>query len=405
MRLRDMEGVKGEGSLDAFKADWHIIVPDPDNDLRDLTTPENRAHIERLKESLSVGWRQGEVMLVRVDESSGTPLTYAVDGRCRLTALAELEAEGRPFPSRVTVIQEQRGTERKKRMLTMLSSGRDKKTLSDAEFARGLLRSIEFGYTEQEVCAEMGWKSVASLHNHLDFLTLKPELRDMVDKGKISRTEALRLQRKTPDADPGEIMRQAEEEHARLNKKGEAKIRTRHVKAVTAPKADPKPPATPKSPEPALDAAELDASAPLPSGEFGEPIKGVKTYAQLQDEIAALTAKNSETPPAVVEGDAITEQRRRDAAEFDAATATPMRGPRPHSPAESILCSFLAASNAAELAFIWARLDREHDEASADGHDTDTQVRLITIADETGYIRFPDDWENAKATTELAQVA
>lgn len=405
MRLRDMEGVKGEGSLDAFKADWHIIVPDPDNDLRDLTTPENRAHIERLKESLSVGWRQGEVMLVRVDESNGTPVTFAVDGRCRLTALAELEAEGRPFPSRVTVIQEQRGTERKKRMLTMLSSGRDKKTLSDAEFARGLYRSIEFGYTEQEVCAEMGWKSVASLHNHLDFLTMKPELRDMVDKGKISRTEALRLQRKTPDADPGEIMRQAEQEHARLNKKGEAKIRPRHVKAVTAPKAEPKPPAVPKVPP------EPETSAPLASGlpgtneTEGAPVEGVESLNQLQEQIAGLTDDGASLA-------ALTPEQHAEKHGFQhrhpapiGATAAVYDTPQSPYRIDRLLTGFIAAT-APELAMQYAKLRREFEETvSQSGDAMQGQEELCVAADVIGSLRFPDDWENAKATTELAQVA
>lgn len=226
--FRDLEGVKGGGKLDAFLVDWHFIKPDPDNDLRDLTTPENRSHIERLKDSISkIGVK--DPLVVRKDEEDNI---FAIDGRCRLLALAELQAEGRDFPSKVKTLPEERGTERKKRMLNMLTVGRDRKNLSDFEFARGLYRSIELGYSEKDVCDEMGWKTVTTLHNYLDSLTMKPKLKEMVDKGQISRTEALRLQKDTK-ADPGQILQDAEDEHRRLHKKGPVRVKPKDVKRAT----------------------------------------------------------------------------------------------------------------------------------------------------------------------------
>lgn len=262
--FRFLEGVKGQGRLDAFLVDWHFIRPDPDNDLRDLTTEENRIHIERLKDSISkIGVK--DPLVVRKDEEDNI---FAIDGRCRLLALAELEAEGREFPSKVKTLPEERGTERKKRMLNMLTVGRDRKNLSDFEFARGLYRSIELGYSEKEVCEEMGWKTVTTLHNYLDSLTMKPKLKEMVDKGQISRTEALRLQKDT-NADPGQILQDAEDEHRRLHKKGPAKIKPKHVRAAAQK-------AKPQEPKPAAEGASDEIAVDRMTEE--ELLQGLEIY-------------------------------------------------------------------------------------------------------------------------------
>lgn len=302
-QFRDLEGVKGNGKLDAFRVDWRIIKPDPLNDLRDLTTTENREHIEWLKGDIEI---RGVEKPLTIRTNEGEEI-LAVDGRCRLTALAELEAEGREVPKTVLVLPEARGTDQAERNIGILVSGIDRKNFDQFEIARGLKRQLAFGWSEQQICDRMRWKTVTTLHNYLDALALQPKLKEMVDKGQISRTEALRMQKDT-SADPGQILQDAEDEHKRLHKKGPVRLRPKDIKRATG-KAKPQ---EPKHAPVQTEAAPLMAtpSASLPG------IPADRTIPQSGDDHGMAAGQgnsqhevlNSPTPPTTQGADAAAAQ-------------------------------------------------------------------------------------------------
>lgn len=437
-RLRDIEGIKGNGRPDVFRVDWHAITPDPDNDLRDLTTPANRAHIERTKNSIEIEGVKDPLTIRRGDNDE----VFAVDGRVRLVSLAELEAEGRSVPEYVLAIAEKERTTRQQRIINMIIQSTQRKNYDQFEIARGVQRLHEFsGLSQDQIAERIGWKSVGTVKNHLDAANLEPEIQQMVNDDVVSKTVAIAVTREKGAEAPAvlkEAKRQAEasgKTNQRITPRAVAKITGKSSKqaktnesyldfvananaiADEAKRAG----GVEKIPQERLAALakgtvvtlakakgekveEPKSDAPLASGlpgtteTEGQPVSGVNSLAQVQERIAEITGSKD---------DAAAEQRRRDE-EFEAAAPKPVAtlGPRPHNRVDSLLCGFIAASSAAEIAAMHAKLCRELEETKAECGDTmQGQEQLCVAADVIGQLRFPDDWDNAKATTELAQVA
>jgi hypothetical protein len=414
-----------EGKRDLGLIDPRKLSVDPGYNVRDLDKPEAREGLDYLKSLIRASGVQAPLRIredgVRADGSANLLI---VRGHRRHKVVMELIAEGHPIKL-VPVTQEPRGTTPAERNWDLIDSNSEE-PLKGFERADALYRQIHtFGWTEEEILRRTG-KTKQWLDQQLELRTVAPESRKMVDEGKSSLTLARQTTREHGDKAP-EILKKAAE--ASPNKRATP----RAVAKVTGKR----PAQSREMTTLALDymaiANEIEDAAKLaggvdklgpertkalltktlttlakskgqkveeprasePSAETGAPVSGAQSLDQLKEEITLLT----EPKP---EDDAIAEQRRRDAAEFEAAA--PKVLPYASSKVDKLLAGFIAA-DAAALARQYAQLLKEFEDARGYGQHTDAQEQLCIASDVIGQLRFPDDWENAKATAELSQVA
>lgn len=146
-RLTDM----ATGRIDAIKLDPKLILIEEDFNPRDYALPENRAHLDELKDSiLEHGVEQP--LWVRFDTENKIP--YLVDGECRLRAVLELIDEGHPIES-VTIIQKSGTPEDRLRIALTANTG---KALSQWEVGKAYLRLQNYGWAVDRIAKEMGQK-------------------------------------------------------------------------------------------------------------------------------------------------------------------------------------------------------------------------------------------------------
>lgn len=269
MEFRHLDAVKGNGKLDAWRVDWRAIEPDPANDLRDLTTKENREHIEELKNSIE---REGvrEPLRVRTDEKQNI---LATDGRCRLTALAELRAEKREHPKTVLVLPEPRGTDEKERNIGIVAAGIFRKNLDRFEIAKGLKRQIAFGWTEKQIAEYLGWKSPNTVKQHLDLLALSESIKQQIRAGNVSGTTARNLAKSdlTPEQQAQIIEANlAENKRIKGNKNRSTKVT---AKTIKRDKEKVKSDSKPEELEGTQGQPDTGASPVMASGDGREPFQ------------------------------------------------------------------------------------------------------------------------------------
>lgn len=263
MRLRDHEGVKGK--RDAYPFDPRLLRIDETYNVRDLSSPDAVEKLGELKESI----RANGVRTPLEVRMSGEDV-FIVAGHRRHKAVIDLIAEGEPIET-VLVLHEVLGTNDAERALNLIisNSGEPLKPLEVAEVVR---RLSGFGWEHANIAKRLGWKSAASVKQHLDMLAMPAAVQQQVRDGEVSASNALRVVRETRDAktDPefaAELIRNAAEEKRRLGKKGRAtpKETRKALDKVREPKA-PKP--APVAP-PASVAAHVPVHAQPPEPETG----------------------------------------------------------------------------------------------------------------------------------------
>jgi len=169
---------------------------------RDLTTPENREHIDYLKSSIREnGFMSAKPLEIFLEGDD----IYVSDGHCRLTALHELIAEGFEIAT-VPCVSEGKGVNDVDRLLRQNTSNTGKR-LTMVEEGYNVKRVIGLGLTAAEVSRRMG-KSQSYIAQLLDFQEAPAEVHNMVKEGKVSSTFAAETMRERP-ADGKEILRQA----------------------------------------------------------------------------------------------------------------------------------------------------------------------------------------------------
>ena len=218
MQLRDHEGVKGK--RDAYPFDPRLLKVDSAYNVRDMTSPEAIERLGELKESIrSNGVRVP--LEVRFDGSD----VFIVAGHRRHKAVMELIDEGTEIET-VLIIHEAKGTNDAERTLNLVVSntGEPLKPLEVAEVVR---RLCNYGWTEAQIMTRLGWRSTASVKQHLDMLAMPAAVQRQVRDGDVSASTALHVVKETRDArtDPAfaaELIANAAEEKRRLGKKGRA---------------------------------------------------------------------------------------------------------------------------------------------------------------------------------------
>lgn len=383
MRLREADGVLGK--QDAYPFDPRKLKVKPGYNVRDLDSPDERPALDELKASIKERGVE-EPLKVQVEGDD----VFIIRGHRRHRAAMELIDEGHPV-SNVLVFQVPRGMNDADLNLDIIAGNDNRKDLTQLQIAEVIARqSVVYKWDIDRIAKGIG-KTNATVANALKVSELPENIKDQIRKGIISATEAVKEVKETRDAktDPAfaaQLIQDAADEQKRLGKKHKAT-----PKALTAAKerAKPKALAQPK----AATQTPLPSGLPATSEQIGAPVTDAHSLEHLQDQIAGLTAGNSETPPAIV-------------AEDEAAASQPLTftGSRVRNPAEILLSTFLNAEPG-ELATMYAQLCREHEEAAANDASTATQEQLCVAADVIGQLRFPDEWENAKANSELQQVA
>jgi ParB/RepB/Spo0J family partition protein len=390
MQFREHPGVMGK--RDAYPFDPRLLKIEPGYNVRNLDSTDD-ADLE-LKESIRANGVRVPLEVRLVDED-----VFVVAGHRRYKMTMELIAEGEEIKS-IPVMPEPKHTTEIDRIINLVisNSGKPLKPLEVAEVVR---RLVVFGWDHHAIAKRLGWKSSGSVKQHLDLIAMPEPVKQIVRDDGASATTAAKAMKDAKN-DPefaAQLLRDAAEEQKRLGKKGRAtpkSVTAAGERAKPKPLAEPKPTPQPEAPAP------LASGLPATTETERSPVTGVKTYAQLQDEIAKIagttTVPIEATAPCIVIGvDTASELDRHIETAF-------VSYPRPISQVEHLLLGFMNA-DAANLAGQYAQLVKEFEEARSYAQHTDAQEQLCVAADAIGSLRFPEDWENAKATTELAQVA
>lgn len=371
MQFRDHPGVQGK--RDAYPFDPRLLKVDAGYNVRDLDAADERADLDELKESIRSNGVRVPLEVRLVDED-----VFIVAGHRRHKAVMELIGEGEEIKA-VPVMPEPKHTSEVDRILNLVvsNSGKPLKPLEIAEVVR---RLVAFGWDKAQIAKRIGWKSAASVTQHLELLAMPEPVKAHVREGDISATQASKLLKNLPKGtDPIEAAKLIEANKEENRRLGVGKRKSHKVTASTLKRdAKPKAPETPKE----------ETKPDLPAGVIDTP-GNVEAAAIATDD--ALGASNfietiAETPPA--------------AAQFTF--------PKPHGKntrVDELLLEFISVDCPA-LAAMYLRLCKERETTAAEcGDASQAQEQLCVAADVIGSLRFPDQWEGAKANSELALVA
>jgi ParB-like chromosome segregation protein Spo0J len=151
VEVNRLRGLK-ESARDQLMIDPRIIVIEDGHNPRNYDLPENRAHLDELKQSIRVN---GTLVPLLVRYDAGSKSAILVDGECRLRANLELIAEGAEIAA-VPTIQVSGGNEAE-RLLTSITANTGK-PLSKWELGTAFERLYKFGWSEDQIAAKTGYR-------------------------------------------------------------------------------------------------------------------------------------------------------------------------------------------------------------------------------------------------------
>lgn len=279
MQFRDHPGVQGK--RDAYPFDPRLLKIEEGYNPRNLDAADERDDLEELKESIRSNGVRVPLEVRLIDED-----VYVVSGHRRHRAVMELISEGEEIKA-IPVMPEPKHTSEVDRILNLVvsNSGKPLKPLEVAEVVR---RLVAFGWEKQQIAKRLGWKSAASVTQHLELIALPEPVKDQVRDGAISSTEAAKVVKGLPKGtDPklaADLIAANQEENKRL---GVGKRNGNKVTAKTLNRDKP------KAPEPKKESAP---SEPYVAVDLSESLK-VETIAVAG---TSFTPLSDETPPAPV---------------------------------------------------------------------------------------------------------
>jgi ParB-like chromosome segregation protein Spo0J len=417
MRLREHDGII-PGRIDILYCRPDAITLEDGYNVRDLTTPEARAELDELKAQVK---EHGVLTPLKI-RFDGERIILVEGHRRRAVALeliAEYEAsggaEGRNIES-VPIFPEAPGTTAEERDagLRISNSGSPLKPL---ELANLIHRMHTVRGLPLEEVAKRLTISMPVLKNHLAMRAMPEEVKEHVREGDISATEAVRARQESAEGtDPIEAARLIEankEENKKIvgDKKRSTKVTRKTLERNAKPKVAEPPKSADAFPQPTETASSTSPAAPAsfsplsdetpPAPLMPHPTDGAERAAihpepmfrdageshhETHEQLQTAVARENGHPPAPVR-------------EFPAVAFE-----KPRDGVEGLLLKFLNADVLA-LATMYAQLVKEHEEARAQDISTAAQIQLCVASDVIGALRFPDEWEQAKANSELAQVA
>jgi ParB/RepB/Spo0J family partition protein len=179
-RLRDLK----ETARDMFMIDPRNIIIDDGMNPRDYTLPENRAHLDALKESIK---ENGTLIPLTVRFDAKRKAAVLVDGECRLRANLELIADGVEIKAVPTIGADV--TSEKDILLRAVISNQGK-PLSDLELGGAFKRMYNFGWSEQDIAKKTG-KSATYVKRCIELTNAPEEVKEMVANGEITPALAI----------------------------------------------------------------------------------------------------------------------------------------------------------------------------------------------------------------------
>lgn len=193
---------------------------------RDLTSPDNIAHIEDTAASIAAnGFMQSKPIEIF---SEGEDI-FISDGHIRLAAVQLCASRG-VFVEKVPCVPEARGTNDADRILNQ-SAHNSGKRFSPIEEGRNLKRAIALGRTVAEVAAKIG-KSLTYVNQAIDFQAAPAEVHALVSSGAISATLAAKTIRREGNTAGAETIKAAV---AEAKAAGKTKATEKHVAPLVPP--------------------------------------------------------------------------------------------------------------------------------------------------------------------------
>jgi ParB/RepB/Spo0J family partition protein len=184
-RLRDL---KVGGISDMPKIDPRIIQVEDNLNPRNYQLAENRAHLDRLKESIREHGVQNPLW-VRWDTVNKLPIL--VDGECRLKAVLELIAENVEIVS-VPVIQKSAANPADRLVLALTAN--EGKPLNESEVGFAYKRLVNYGWSQEMIAKRVG-KSVRYVNDAIELSEAPEEVKAMVSEGTVSKRLAIKTVR------------------------------------------------------------------------------------------------------------------------------------------------------------------------------------------------------------------
>lgn len=215
--LRDMADKRGVAVL---HFDPRKLKVKPGLNIRDLTTPDNRAHVEWLAGEIEAKGFSPEHPLIIFKEDE-TP--YISQGHCRHAALMLCIERGVNILT-VPCLPEAKGTSERDRIAGQFTSNAGK-SLNPREAAANIKRMLRLGLSADQVARAIG-KSASYISQTLEFEAAPAEAHDAVASGEISKTLAASILREEGPAKGVETIRKA----VRTAKsQGKAKATAKHL--------------------------------------------------------------------------------------------------------------------------------------------------------------------------------
>ena len=211
--LKTLEGVK---RTDAYQIDPRILKVKAGFNPRDLTSQENKEHIEELATSIaSIGVKNP---LTISNEEDGI---YVVNGHCRLAATMLAIGRGVDIISIPCIPSERYASETDKHYSSQVTnSGKQLSQLEQGSLYKVLLN---LGETEAEIARKTG-KSAMHINNCLALYAAPEKVKDMVRNGEVSASLATEVVRN--DAQPVKTLTEGLET---AKASGKAKVTAKHI--------------------------------------------------------------------------------------------------------------------------------------------------------------------------------
>jgi ParB/RepB/Spo0J family partition protein len=185
--LKTLEGVK---RTDAYQIDPRILKVKEGFNPRDLTSQENKEHIEELAISIAaVGVKQP---LIISNEEDGI---YVVNGHCRLGATMLAIGRGANIITIPCIPEERYASEVDKHYASQITNMG--KPLSQLEQGQLYKTLINMGETESAIAKRTG-KSAMHINNCLALYAAPEKVKDMVRNGEVSASLATEVVRNDP---------------------------------------------------------------------------------------------------------------------------------------------------------------------------------------------------------------
>ena len=184
-RLRDLK----VSARDQLMIDPRIIVIEGGHNPRDYSLPENRQHLDDLKQSIR---QNGTISPLWVRYDQATKSAILVDGECRLRANLELITEGVEIEA-VPCIQVTGGNESERLILAITAN--TGKQFSRLELGSAFQRLIRFGWTEEKIAERSGYP-VRVVREAMELADAPEAVKEMVSQGEVTPAAAVTHVRK-----------------------------------------------------------------------------------------------------------------------------------------------------------------------------------------------------------------